>query len=81
MCDHGIFVLGIEEKGMILCLAGSYCSTSITKEKWGHLDGTFSLSTIPKRVIFYLEGPSPGIDLLIKSVAITSTGSKGSEVT
>ena len=41
------------------------------KDKWEKLDGTFSLSTMPDRVVFYLEGPSPGIDLLIQSVEIT----------
>uniref|UniRef100_A0A0A0L014 GH10 domain-containing protein n=1 Tax=Cucumis sativus TaxID=3659 RepID=A0A0A0L014_CUCSA len=45
--------------------------TSVLKEKWEKLEGTFSLSTMPDRVVFYLEGPSPGIDLLIQSVEIT----------
>lgn len=34
------------------------------------LEGTFSLSTMPERVVFYLEGPAPGVDLLIRSVEI-----------
>lgn len=44
--------------------------TCVTKGKWGKLEGTFSLSTIPERVIFYLEGPSPGVNILIDSVEI-----------
>ncbi|XP_021888800.1 uncharacterized protein LOC110807838 isoform X2 [Carica papaya] len=44
--------------------------TTVSKEKWERLEGTFSLSTVADRVIFYLEGPSPGVDLLIHSVAI-----------
>ncbi|CAI0464243.1 unnamed protein product [Linum tenue] len=44
--------------------------TSTSKGKWNKLEGTFSLSTIPDRVFFYLEGPSPGVNLLIKSVVI-----------
>ncbi|XP_023536394.1 uncharacterized protein LOC111797582 isoform X1 [Cucurbita pepo subsp. pepo] len=48
--------------------------TSVLKEKWEKLEGTFSLSTMPDRVVFYLEGPPPGIDLLIQSVEITCTG-------
>ncbi|KAL0350410.1 UNVERIFIED_CONTAM: Endo-1,4-beta-xylanase 1 [Sesamum radiatum] len=40
-------------------------------ERWEKVEGTFSLSTMPHRVTFYLEGPSPGIDLLIRSVVVT----------
>ncbi|KAL8145360.1 endo-1,4-beta-xylanase 1-like isoform X1 [Apium graveolens] len=47
--------------------------TSVGKERWENLEGTFSLSTMPNRVVFYLEGPSPGIDLHIKSVVISCT--------
>lgn len=45
--------------------------TSVSKEKWEKFEGTFSLSTMPDRVVFYFEGPPPDIDLLIKSVVIT----------
>ncbi|KAL2317882.1 hypothetical protein Fmac_031758 [Flemingia macrophylla] len=44
--------------------------TSVNKDRWEKLEGTFSLSTMPDRVVFYLEGPSPGVDLLIRSVEI-----------
>lgn len=44
--------------------------TSVSREQWKKLEGTFSLSTMPDRVVFYLEGPSPGLDLLIESVVI-----------
>ena len=43
----------------------------MSKEKWETLEGTFKLSTMPDRVVFYLEGPQPGVDLLIKSVVIS----------
>lgn len=56
------------------------CRTSASKETWETFEGTFSLSTMPQRVIFYLEGPSPGLDLLIKSVVITCVSPKKSEV-
>lgn len=52
---------------------------SVSKESWGKLEGTFSLSTMPDRVVFYLEGPSPGIDLLIKSVQIIYPNASESE--
>ncbi|PKI55577.1 hypothetical protein CRG98_024025 [Punica granatum] len=45
--------------------------TAVSEKRWEILEGNFSLSTTPKRVVFYLEGPSPGIDLLIKSVVIS----------
>ncbi|KAI3462357.1 hypothetical protein Pfo_019020 [Paulownia fortunei] len=45
--------------------------TSASMECWEKVEGTFSLSTMPQRVIFYLEGPSPGIDLLIRSVVLS----------
>lgn len=44
--------------------------TSVSKGQWGKLEGTFSLSALPDRVVFYLEGPSPGVDLLIESAVI-----------
>lgn len=44
--------------------------TSVSKEKWEKFEGTFSLSTMPDRAVFYFEGPPPEIDLLVKSVAI-----------
>uniref|UniRef100_A0A2P2JG32 Uncharacterized protein LOC105630790 n=2 Tax=Rhizophora mucronata TaxID=61149 RepID=A0A2P2JG32_RHIMU len=43
---------------------------SVSKEKWEKLEGNFSLSSMPDRVVFYLEGPSPGVDLLIQSAVI-----------
>ncbi|KAI4388645.1 hypothetical protein MLD38_000956, partial [Melastoma candidum] len=43
---------------------------SVSKDKWENIEGKFSLASMPSRVVFYLEGPSPGIDLLIKSVEI-----------
>ncbi|KAL5558737.1 hypothetical protein UlMin_034948 [Ulmus minor] len=54
--------------------------TSVSKERWENLEGTFSLSTKPERVIFYLEGPSSGVDLLIKSVVVTCTSTKGESI-
>ncbi|GER43610.1 glycosyl hydrolase family 10 protein /carbohydrate-binding domain-containing protein [Striga asiatica] len=53
----------------------SISRTSASMGHWGTIEGTFCLSTVPKRVIFYLEGPSPGIDLLIRSVVISSASS------
>ncbi|CAA6663014.1 unnamed protein product [Spirodela intermedia] len=38
------------------------------KEKWHQLEGEFFLSSKPKRVVLYFEGPPPGVDLLIDSV-------------
>ncbi|WVZ21508.1 hypothetical protein V8G54_008830 [Vigna mungo] len=51
---------GYLEIGGTSCMGGS----------WKKLEGSFSLSTMPDRVIFYLEGPSPDFDLLIRSVNI-----------
>ncbi|TKY74936.1 Endo-1,4-beta-xylanase A [Spatholobus suberectus] len=45
--------------------------TSCIKGSWEKLKGSFSLASKPDRVIFYLEGPAPGVDLLIQSVVIT----------
>ncbi|VFQ86804.1 unnamed protein product [Cuscuta campestris] len=52
---------------------------SVSKDCWEELEGTFSLSSMPARVVFYLEGPLPGVDLLIKSVVITCSASKDCE--
>ncbi|KAJ0086885.1 hypothetical protein Patl1_08758 [Pistacia atlantica] len=53
--------------------------TSASKENWERVEGTFSLSAMPDRVVFYLEGPAPGVDLLIKSVVITCSSPKECE--
>lgn len=58
-------------KHEVILISVSTCRISVSKERWEKLEGTFSLTKIPKRVVFYLEGPSPGIDLLIESVVIS----------
>lgn len=42
--------------------------TEASKEKWHQLKGEFFLSSKPKRVVLYLEGPPAGVDLLVDSV-------------
>ncbi|XP_074576433.1 endo-1,4-beta-xylanase 2-like isoform X2 [Curcuma longa] len=42
----------------------------VSQDCWKKLEGSFSLTSKPRRVIFYLEGPDPGIDILIDSVTI-----------
>ncbi|CAN8305682.1 unnamed protein product [Cochlearia groenlandica] len=44
--------------------------TYASRDKWVDLEGTFSISNMPDRVVIYLEGPSPGKDLLIRSVTV-----------
>lgn len=44
--------------------------TPASRGKWEKLEGKFCLQNKPERVVFYLEGPSAGVDLLIESVAI-----------
>ncbi|KAJ8498258.1 hypothetical protein OPV22_008810 [Ensete ventricosum] len=44
----------------------------VSKDCWEMLEGSFSLASMPRRVLFYLEGPAPGVDLLIDSVVISS---------
>ncbi|XP_051127337.1 endo-1,4-beta-xylanase 1-like isoform X2 [Andrographis paniculata] len=53
--------------------------TSTSNKQWAKIEGSFSLSTMPQRVIFYLEGPPSGIDLLIRSVVISCTSSNESD--
>ncbi|XP_073018472.1 endo-1,4-beta-xylanase 1-like isoform X2 [Primulina eburnea] len=53
--------------------------TSASTERWEKVEGTFCLSTMPKRVTFYLEGPSSGIDLLIRSVQVSCPSSNECE--
>ncbi|XP_064992984.1 endo-1,4-beta-xylanase 1-like isoform X4 [Musa acuminata AAA Group] len=44
----------------------------VSKDCWEMLEGSFSLASMPRRVVFYLEGPPPGVDLLIDSVVVSS---------
>ncbi|KAK7310741.1 hypothetical protein RJT34_08440 [Clitoria ternatea] len=55
--------------------------TSVIKGSWEKLEGTFSLSTMPDRVIFYLEGPAAGVDLLIRSVEINCSSPNNNTTT
>ncbi|KOM48902.1 hypothetical protein LR48_Vigan07g260600 [Vigna angularis] len=55
--------------------------TSVNKDSWEKLEGKFSLSTMPDRVVFYLEGPAPGVDLLIRSVEINCSTSNNNKTT
>uniref|UniRef100_A0A1J3JJZ3 Endo-1,4-beta-xylanase A n=1 Tax=Noccaea caerulescens TaxID=107243 RepID=A0A1J3JJZ3_NOCCA len=48
----------------------SIAKTCVFKEKWVRLEGMFTLPILPEKIVFYLEGPSSGIDLLIQSVTI-----------
>ncbi|XP_072991513.1 endo-1,4-beta-xylanase 1-like isoform X1 [Typha latifolia] len=47
-----------------------------SEEHWVKLEGSFSLTTMPKSVVFYLEGPPPSVDLLIDSVTISCSALK-----
>ncbi|KAF5807833.1 putative endo-1,4-beta-xylanase [Helianthus annuus] len=48
--------------------------TSVSKGRWENLEGTFVLSDKPDpdRVVFYLEGPDPGVNLLVQHVLVSS---------
>lgn len=56
------------------------CRSSVSKDQWATLEGKFQLSTLPDRIVFYLEGPSPGVDLLIESIVISCPHTIKSEV-
>lgn len=51
--------------------------TSVSKDKWENLEGTFVLSDKPDKVVFYLEGPDPGVNLLVESVVVSCGISEG----
>lgn len=55
-------------------------SVLASKGKWEQLEGSFSLTNMPKCVVFYLEGPPAGVDLIIDSVTITCSEHKQSRV-
>lgn len=52
---------------------GDGSRTMVSNDQWEKLEGTFSLERerMPNRVVFYLEGPSPGVDILIDSVIVS----------
>jgi hypothetical protein len=58
-----------------------WCNSVLaSKEKWNKLEGSFSLTSMPKHVVFYLEGPPAGVNLIIDSVTITCSGHRQSKV-
>lgn len=52
----------------------------MSKERWEKLEGSFSLDNMPKQVVFFIEGPSPGQDLLIDSVKVYCSSLRHSSV-
>ncbi|XP_020257936.1 uncharacterized protein LOC109834338 isoform X2 [Asparagus officinalis] len=48
--------------------------TLVSKEQWEKLEGSFFLESMPTRVVFFIEGPPPGKDLLIDSVKVFHSG-------
>ncbi|CAM6086771.1 unnamed protein product [Calypogeia fissa] len=60
-------------------------SVSITKGKWSLFSGKLRISKLPAKAILYFEGPSPGVDILVSSVAViplapqSQVGDKGME--
>ncbi|KAI3523927.1 hypothetical protein L1887_02446 [Cichorium endivia] len=49
----------------------SITRTSISNDTWGKLEGTFVLPEKHDQVVFYLEGPAHGVNLLIESLMVT----------
>lgn len=43
----------------------------VAKDSWEKLEGSFSLTSMPKRAVIFLEGPPPGVDMLIDSVTVS----------
>lgn len=57
-----------------------FCRIPVTPNRWKKLEGSFSLADMPNRIVFFLEGPPPGVDLLINSVILSSSVPKQFEV-
>ncbi|XP_076899552.1 endo-1,4-beta-xylanase 1-like [Bidens hawaiensis] len=56
--------------------------TSLSNDGWEDLEGTFVLSSDnphPARVVFYLEGPDPGVNLLVQHVLLLSSHGRHDE--
>nr|CAB3452776.1 unnamed protein product [Digitaria exilis] len=49
----------------------SIARTLASQERWEKMEGSFNLTTLPRRLVFYLEGPPSSVDLLIDSVTIS----------
>jgi hypothetical protein len=56
-------VSGFEEIGL-------FCSSQVTNKDWVQLQGEFLLNETPSRLVIYLEGPSPGTDILVNSLVV-----------
>nr|GEV10846.1 glycosyl hydrolase family 10 protein / carbohydrate-binding domain-containing protein [Tanacetum cinerariifolium] len=48
--------------------------TTVSNDKWANLEGTFVLSDKSDRIVFYIEGPAPGVNILIESVCVLCHG-------
>ena len=45
-------------------------SVKASNKEWSKLQGSFLIDQTPWKVIFYIEGPPPGIDIHVKLVDI-----------
>lgn len=49
---------------------GLFCSVQATDKEWTQLRGKFLLNGFPSKVVIFLEGPPPGIDILLNSLTV-----------
>lgn len=47
-----------------------HISVQATDKNWVELKGKFVIHGSPSRVIIYLEGPPPGVDILVNTFAV-----------
>nr|GFB18390.1 glycosyl hydrolase family 10 protein / carbohydrate-binding domain-containing protein [Tanacetum cinerariifolium] len=55
---------------------GLHAWSAISKDKWANLEGTFVLPDKPDRIMLYIEGPAPGVNILIESVCVLRSKSE-----
>ncbi|XP_024517945.1 uncharacterized protein LOC9637546 [Selaginella moellendorffii] len=44
--------------------------TTASAESWSSLQGCFTIHSMPKRAVIFLEGPAPGVDILVDSFSV-----------
>lgn len=41
-----------------------------TDKEWVELQGKFLVNSVASKVVIYLEGPAPGVDILLNSMVV-----------
>ncbi|KAK2660054.1 hypothetical protein Ddye_006587 [Dipteronia dyeriana] len=62
--------LAYDVTAVVRIFGGLLTSVQATDRDWVQMQGEFLLNASPAKVVVYIEGPPPGIDILVNSLVV-----------